>query len=52
MCMAISGGAVLPPLMGAIQDRVSLAAAFVVPLLGFVYLVLLSLRGPRQVQEA
>jgi len=52
MCMAISGGAVLPPLMGAIADRGSLAAAFVVPLLAFVYLVALSLRGRQQVQEA
>jgi fucose permease len=52
MCMAISGGAVLPPLMGAIQDHVSLAAAFVVPLVAFIYLVVLSFRGRQQAQEA
>ena len=45
MCMAIFGGAVLPPLMGRINDTVGLGAAFLVPLAGFLYLLVLSLRG-------
>jgi FHS family L-fucose permease-like MFS transporter len=45
MCMAIFGGAVLPPLMGRIADTVSLGAAFLVPLAAFVYLLALSTRG-------
>ncbi|MGE5126113.1 MAG: MFS transporter [Betaproteobacteria bacterium] len=45
MCMAIFGGAVLPPLMGRINDSYGLFAAFLVPLAGFAYLLALSLRG-------
>ena len=45
MCMAIFGGAVLPPLMGRINDTAGLGPAFVVPLAGFLYLLVLSLRG-------
>jgi fucose permease len=45
MCMAIFGGAVLPPLMGRIKDTAGLGPAFLVPLAGFVYLLVLSLRG-------
>ncbi len=52
MCMAIGGGAVLPPLMGRIADTAGLGLAFVVPLVAFVYLVVLALRGGRRPQEA
>jgi fucose permease len=45
MCMAIVGGAVLPPLMGRINDTAGLGPAFLVPLAAFVYLLVLSLRG-------
>ena len=45
MCMAIFGGAVLPPLMGRINDTAGMTAAFVVPLASFAYLLALSLRG-------
>jgi fucose permease len=45
MCMAIFGGAVLPPLMGRLNDTLGWTAAFVLPLASFVYLVALSLRG-------
>jgi fucose permease len=45
MCMAIFGGAVLPPLMGRIADAAGLGVAFLVPLAAFVYLLALSLRG-------
>jgi fucose permease len=45
MCMAIFGGAVLPPLMGRIADTAGLGAAFLVPLGAFAYLVALSMRS-------
>jgi fucose permease len=45
MCMAIFGGAVLPPLMGRIADTAGLGAAFLVPLAAFAYLVALSMRS-------
>jgi FHS family L-fucose permease-like MFS transporter len=48
MCMAIFGGAVLPPLMGRINDTVGMTAAFLVPLASFVYLLGLSMRGGRR----
>jgi fucose permease len=43
MCMAIFGGAVLPPLMGKLKDVVGMGPAFLVPLAAFAYLVVLSL---------
>jgi len=55
MCMAIFGGAVLPPLMGRLRDiSGGFELAFVVPLAAFAYLLLLSLsgRGPAAVKEA
>jgi MFS transporter, FHS family, L-fucose permease len=45
MCMAIFGGAVLPPLMGRIGDAVGLGFAFLVPLAAFVYLLALAVSG-------
>jgi len=45
MCMAISGGALLPLLMGWLVDLGWGPAAFIVPAASFVYLFLLSLKG-------
>jgi MFS transporter, FHS family, L-fucose permease len=45
MCMAIFGGAVLPPLMGKLKDVLGMGPAFLVPLAAFAYLVLLSISG-------
>jgi fucose permease len=45
MCMAIFGGAVLPPLMGRIGDTAGLGTAFLVPLAAFAYLLVLAMRG-------
>jgi len=45
MCMAISGGAVVPLLMGWLFDMDWKAMAFIVPVGCFAYLFLLSLRG-------
>ena len=63
MCMAISGGALVPLLMGAIEDRLGpptngmynwfgspklQALSFVVPAVCFVYLLLLSFMGGKK----
>jgi len=45
MCMAIVGGAVLPPLMGRVNDALGWTAAFLIPLASFAYLLALSSRG-------
>jgi FHS family L-fucose permease-like MFS transporter len=49
MCMAISGGALLPLLMGWFIDLGWKEIAFIVPVTCFIYLLLLSLKGKRSV---
>ena len=48
MCMAISGGAIVPLFMSKLVDMNFKAMAFVVPAGCFAYLFLLSLRGGRK----
>jgi fucose permease len=48
MCMAISGGALLPLLMGRLLDGGLAGLAYLVPAAAFVYLLLLALRGRRE----
>jgi fucose permease len=48
MCMAISGGALVPLLMGWFLDLNWGALAFIVPAACFAYLFLLSLKGGRK----
>lgn len=38
LCMAIVGGAILPPLAGSIADRFGLEMALLVPALGYVWI--------------
>jgi FHS family L-fucose permease-like MFS transporter len=45
MCMAISGGALVPLVMGGLVDVGMNAISFVVPLVCFIYLFVLSLKG-------
>jgi fucose permease len=45
MCMAISGGALVPLLMGQLVDMELKSIAFIVPVICFAYLLLISLRG-------
>ena len=52
MCMAISGGALLPLPMGWLMDLEWGKTAFVVPVACFVYLLLLSMRTDRKSQKA
>jgi len=48
MCMAISGGAIVPMLMGGFMDMKWGAVAFIVPAACFAYLLLLSLKGGKK----
>ena len=52
MCMAISGGAILPLVMGALLDAGFKGFAYAVPLAAFVFLLLLSLKGAQPTVEA
>ncbi|VGO18945.1 MFS transporter [Pontiella sulfatireligans] len=45
MCMAISGGALVPLLMGGLVDAGLNAISFVIPCVCFIYLFVLSLKG-------
>lgn len=49
MCMAISGGAIVPLVMGRLGGGAS-AFAFIVPVACFGYLLLLSLKGSRKAE--
>lgn len=52
MCMAISGGAVIPLLMGKLVDIEWGTKSFLVPVVCFIYLLALSLKGDGKVKEA
>jgi FHS family L-fucose permease-like MFS transporter len=47
LVMAILGGAVLPPIQGAVADRLGIQASFVVPIVAFVYIAFYGLYGYR-----
>ncbi|MGE5609747.1 MAG: MFS transporter [Bacillota bacterium] len=51
MCMAISGGAIVPLLMGGLLDMKLGALAFVVPAGCFAFLLVLSLRGGKAARK-
>jgi len=48
MCMAISGGAIVPLLMGGLIDAGMKSLAFAVPAACFAYLLLISLMGGKK----
>ncbi len=50
MCMAISGGAIVPLVMGKLVDNELGTKAFMVPVACFAYLLLLSLKGGKKVE--
>ena len=52
MCMAIAGGAVIPLLMGQLVDMNKGSLAFMVPVVCFVYLLLISLKGGKKAVAA
>ncbi len=51
MCMAISGGAIVPLVMGKLVDVGLNSSAFLVPFACFAYLLVLSLKGPSNSAE-
>ena len=51
MCMAISGGALVPLLMGQFRDMGMQSLSFAVPVVCFIYLLSLSLKGARRQPE-
>jgi fucose permease len=51
MCMAISGGAIVPLVMGKLVDINWGTYAFIVPAVCFAYLMLLSMKGGKKVME-
>jgi fucose permease len=48
MCMAISGGAIVPLIMGKLLDSGMTSMSYIVPGICFIYLLLLSLRGSKK----
>lgn len=47
LVMGILGGAVLPPLQGAVADRLGIQSSFVVPMVAFAYVAFYGLYGYR-----
>src|SRR5260221_6284231 len=47
LSMAIVGGAILPPIQGAIADRIGIQHAFFVPVLCYSYILFYALNGSR-----
>lgn len=52
MCMAISGGAIVPLAMGKLIDSGMTSMAYIVPAVCFAYLLLLSLKGKKKAASA
>lgn len=52
MCMAISGGAIVPLLMGKLRDSGMTSFSFIVPAACFAYLLLLSMKSCKANAEA
>ena len=51
MCMAISGGAFVPLVMGKLIDNGMTSMAYIVPVVCFAYLLLLSLKGGKKLTK-
>jgi FHS family L-fucose permease-like MFS transporter len=47
LVMAILGGAVLPPIQGAVADRFGIQASFIVPMIAFAYVAFYGVYGYR-----
>ena len=46
--MGVVGGAVFPPLMGLVAERVDIATAYLLPIICYVVILIFALRGYRQ----
>jgi FHS family L-fucose permease-like MFS transporter len=47
LVMAVAGGAVFPPLMGAVSDAYGMSAGFLVPIPLFIFILYYSIKGHR-----
>jgi len=45
LVMAILGGAILPPLQGAVADKIGIQLSFIVPLIAYAYVAFYGLKG-------
>ncbi len=50
LVMAIVGGAVLPVIIGYLADQFNIQTSFIVPLFGFIYLILFGLKSMQLVK--
>ena len=46
LCMAIVGGAILPPVTGLTADHLGIAIAFLVPAMAYAFITIFALTGP------
>ena len=46
LCMAIVGGAILPPIAGLTADHMGIALAFLVPAAAYAFIAIFALTGP------
>ncbi|WP_104629524.1 sugar MFS transporter [Helicobacter bizzozeronii] len=51
ICMAIVGGALLPPLQGLMADHVGLILSYIVPMLGYFYILFFALQGYKRIRH-
>ncbi len=49
LCTAIVGGAIIPPLYGALADQMGLQAALILPILCYLYIVFYGAKGSERV---
>jgi FHS family L-fucose permease-like MFS transporter len=47
LCTAIVGGAIIPPLYGALADNIGLQAAFIIPVICYIYIAFYGLYGSK-----
>jgi FHS family L-fucose permease-like MFS transporter len=52
LCMAIVGGALIPPLQGLLADSIGLHHCFILPVLCYLYIAWYGLKGQRPVRKA
>ena len=52
LCMAIVGGAILPPIAGLTADHAGIALAFLVPAASYAFIAVFALTGPASPKSA
>ncbi len=51
LCMAIFGGAIIPPLQGYFADQIGVQMAFFLPVLCYLYIAFYGFRGSRRIES-